>query len=143
MSSSGASLHHSSLAARQSSGYSKLAAAPAAKLDVLDWLWSESTKLLPTGLSGREFTHDAAANDNGDNALCTNFCSPSDSFMSKEHTRHVWINAPFTQLTAFVQHYLHCKQLSPDSTSASILVPGYLKASKASALGHDLAQAVY
>ena len=47
-------------------------------------------------------------------------------FMSKVHTGHIWINAPFTQLTAFVQHYLHCKQLSPDSTSACILVPGYL-----------------
>ena len=46
--------------------------------------------------------------------------------MSKEHTGHIWINAPFTQLTAFVQHYLHCKQLSLANTSACILVPGYL-----------------
>ena len=38
----------------------------------------------------------------------------------------MWINAPFTQLTAFVQHYMHCKQRSPDGTSACILVPGYL-----------------
>ena len=126
-------LHHQpSVAARQSSGYSKLAAASTAKSAAPDWVWSENRKLLPTvfheiqALCGREFTLDAAANDNGDNALCTNFCSPSNSFMSREHTGHIWINAPFTQLTTFVQHYLHCKQLSPDSTSACILVPGYL-----------------
>ena len=77
-------------------------------------------------MSGREFTLDAAASDSGDNTHCTDFCSPSNSFMSKVHTGHIWINAPFTQLTTFVQHYLHCKQLSPDSTSACILVPGYL-----------------
>ena len=46
--------------------------------------------------------------------------------MSKEHIGHIWINAPFTQLTTFVQHYLHCRQLSPDSTTACILVLGYL-----------------
>ena len=77
-------------------------------------------------MCGREFTLDAAASDGGVNAHCANFCSPSDPFMSKTHTGHIWINAPFTQLTAFVQHYLHCKQLSPDNTSACILVPGYL-----------------
>ena len=88
--------------------------------------------ILPTvfaevqALSGHSFTLDAAASDSGDNAHCTNFCSPSNSFMSSQHTGHIWINAPFTQLTAFVQHYLHCRQLSPDSTSACILVPGYL-----------------
>ena len=124
--------HQPSVAARQSSGYSKLAAASTAKSTAPDWVWSENRKLLPTvfheiqALCGREFTLDAAANDNGDNALCANFCSPSNSFMSTEHTGHIWINAPFTQLTTFVQHYLHCKQLSPDSTSACILVPGYL-----------------
>ena len=95
-------------------------------------MWSENRKLLPTvfqeiqALCGLDFTLDAAASDNGDNALCTNFCSPSNSFMSKAHVGHIWINAPFTQLTTFVQHYLHCKQLSPDNTTACVLVPGYL-----------------
>ena len=46
--------------------------------------------------------------------------------MSRIHTGHIWIHAPFTQLSTFLQHYLHCKQLSPDNTSACILVPGYL-----------------
>ena len=114
------------------SRHSHLAATHASESNAPDWLWSENRKLLPTvfqeiqALCGREFTLDAAASDGGVNAHCTNFCSPSDSFMSKMHTGHIWINAPFTQLTAFVQHYLHCKQLSPDNTSACILVPGYL-----------------
>ena len=34
--------------------------------------------------------------------------------------------ASSTQLTTFVQHYLHRKQLSPDNTTACILVPGYV-----------------
>lgn len=120
------------MATRQSSDYSKLVDNAAGKSAAPDWLWSKIRKLLLTdlqeiqALSGREFTLDAAALDSGENALCSNFCSPSTSFMSATHTGHIWINAPFTQLTAFVQHYLHCKSLSPDSTSACILVPGYL-----------------
>ena len=131
-SSRGASLQHAPVATGQATGYSKLAAAQPEKPATPDWLWSENRKLLPTvfqeiqALCGRNFTLDAAANDSGDNAVCTNFCSPSNSFMSKEHTGHIWINAPFTQLLSFVQHYLHCKQLSPDAASACILVPGYL-----------------
>ena len=97
-----------------------------------DWLWSEDRRLLPTAfseiqaLSGRTFTLDAAADGSGNNTHCTNFCSPSNSFLSTVHTGHIWINAPFTQLTAFLQHYLHCKQLSPDTTSACVLILGYL-----------------
>ena len=94
-------LRQPSVAARQS-GYSKLVAASAAKPTAPDWVWSENRKLLPTvfeeiqALCGREFTLNAAANDNGDNSVCAKFCSPSNSFMSKEHTGHIWINAPFT-----------------------------------------------
>ena len=104
----------------------------AAKPATPDWLWSEERKLLPTvfqevqALCGREFTLDAAATDSGSNAHCTNFCSPSKSFMPKTRTGLIWINAPFAQLTTFVQHYSHCKQLSFDSTSACIFVPSCL-----------------
>ena len=124
-------MHRVSVATGQSTGYSKLAAATA-QPTAPDWVWSENRKLLLTvfqeiqALCGRDFTLDAAASDNGDKALCTNFCSPCNSFMSKAHVGHIWINAPFTQLTAFVQHYLHCKQLSPYNTTACILVLGYL-----------------
>lgn len=36
-------------------------------------------------LSGSTFTLDAAASDSGGNAYGTNFCSPSDSVMSRKH----------------------------------------------------------
>ena len=78
-------------------------------------------------LSRKSFTLDAAANNSGDNAHCSAFCSPSNSFLSKLHTGHIWINAPFTALHEFVQHYLDCKQASP-SLTACILEPQFLLA---------------
>ena len=77
-------------------------------------------------LAGRAFTLDAAANDAKDNAICTKFCSSVNSFLDAEHTGHTWINPPLAQLLSFMQHYLHCKQLNPSSTSACVLFPGYL-----------------
>ena len=93
------------MAVLQSSGYSKLAVKTAVtvKPSAFDWLWSENRKLLPTvfeeiqALCGREFTLDAAANDSGpgDHALCTNSCSPSNSFMSKKQFGHIWNQCAF------------------------------------------------
>ena len=131
---------------KQSTGYSKLAstAAPCKpapttakpsriyKGPAPDWLWSEDRQLKKPvfaeiqALSGCKFTLDAAALDDGSNTQCTEFCSPANSFLDKTHTGHIWINAPFSKILSFVQHYLHCKQLSPDDTSACRLIPGYL-----------------
>ncbi len=97
-----------------------------------DWLWTEDRQIRKTAfadieaLSGRAFTLDAAANDIGDNAVCAAYCTLSNSFLDAEHTGHIWINAPYTKLPSFMQHYLHCKQMAPDATSACVLVPGYL-----------------
>ncbi len=38
---------------------------------------------------------------------------------------HIWVNAPFTLLLEFVQHYLQCKQAAPSPT-ACVVVPGFL-----------------
>ena len=130
---------------KQSTGYSKLATqtvcnnpvpAKAAfnspKPAAPDWLWSEDRQLKQTvfaeiqALSGRTFTLDAAALDDGSNAKCTEFCNPSNSFLDKVHTGNIWINAPFSKLLSFVQHYQHCKQLAPTDTFGCILIPGYL-----------------
>lgn len=98
-----------------------------------DWLETEDRRLLHSefaeieALSGRAFSADAAANDGGDDALCNDYCSPSKSFFDTvSHAGHIWIKAPFCKLLSFVQHQLHCKQLSPSSTSVCILVPGYM-----------------
>ncbi|DBA91448.1 TPA: hypothetical protein ACH3X1_003086 [Trebouxia sp. C0004] len=88
----------------QATGFSKMASCAA--LDPgqpsPEWLAREDRRILPhlfqklQHLSGKTFTLDAAANDPGDNAHYAAWCSPSNSFMGKLHTGHVWINAPFT-----------------------------------------------
>ena len=76
-------------------------------------------------MSSKSFTLDAAANDCGDNAHCSSFCSPSRFFLNELHSSHIWVNGPFTLLPEFVQHYLRCKQAA-SSTTACIVVPGFL-----------------
>ena len=75
--------------------------------------------------SGGTFTIDACASDNGDNALCNKFYSPSNSFLDVNDlsNQHVWLNAPFHKIGEFISHYLNVKSKSPDTTSACILVP--------------------
>ena len=77
-------------------------------------------------LSGREFTLDAAANDAGDNAMSTEYHSPSNSFLSRQHSAHVWLNAPFAKLVDFVKHYAARKVQQPD-LSACIVVLGLMQ----------------
>ena len=114
----------------QSSGHSKLASADAAHCDA-ELLNIQDRRLLPQyfaglqKLSGKPFTLDAAACGFGNNAHCAAFCSPSRSFLGKLHTGHLWINASFTLLLEFAQHYMQCKQAAP-STSACSVVPGVL-----------------
>ena len=75
--------------------------------------------------SGDLFTIDACACDNGNNALCDRYFSPSNSFLNVHDLKgqHVWLNAPFNRIADFISHYLAVKAKSPDSTSACILVP--------------------
>ena len=104
---------HPATAATSNSGYSKFACASSTP-SAPDWLWAEHRRLLPIAfaeiqaLLGRAFTLYVAVPDSSDNAHCANFCSPSNSFMSREHVGHMWVNAPFSQLASFLQHYLHC-----------------------------------
>lgn len=50
-------------------------------------------------LSGREFTLDAAANDANGYAMSAEYCSPSKSFVSKQHSGYVWLHASFAKLS--------------------------------------------
>lgn len=120
---------------RTQSGYSKLAhnnkppVHSSARLP--DYIKSDDRRIAVScfreiqALSSREFTLDAAANDSGNKAMCTEFCSPSNSFMSKQHSGNIWLNAPFAKLVDFPQHYAVCKEQQPD-LSACILVPSFL-----------------
>ena len=72
------------------------------------------------------FTLDACCNDNGNNAHCHNFCSPSNSFLDRDVSgQQVWMNPPFKHITAFIKHYLRCKSKAPTTTSACIVLPAY------------------
>ena len=77
-------------------------------------------------LIGRDFTYDAAANNDGSNAVCKLYASPAQSFLSHfdcaGHT--VWLHPPFDRIAAFLSQYNACKQLRPD-TSACILLPAW------------------
>ena len=113
----------------QSTGFSELAAADSAQCSAD--LNLQDRRLLPQcfadiqTLSGKSFTLDAASNSSGDNAHCSTFYCPTNSFLSKLHTGHIWINAPFTALHEFLEHYVACKEASP-TTTACILVPQFL-----------------
>ena len=75
-------------------------------------------------LSGHVFTLDACSNPSGDNALCKQFCSSDNSFLDHMVVgHHVWLNAPFSRLYEFIDHYITQKQTSPSTTSACIVVP--------------------
>ena len=90
----------------QSTGFSELPAADSAQCSI-DLLNLQDRHLLPQcfadihSLSGKSFTLDAAANSIGDNAHCSAFCGPTNSFLSKLHTGHKWIHEPFTALHEF------------------------------------------
>ena len=78
---------------------------------------------------GRTFTLDACANDSGDNALCARYCSPQQSFLERSLAgEHVWINPPFSNIRAFIDHYLAEKRRHPQTTSGCLLVPDWRQA---------------
>ena len=75
-------------------------------------------------LCGHKFTLDACSDPEGNNALCEQFCSPEHSFLDHSMVGHnVWLNAPFSRLFEFIDHYVTQKQTSPSNTSACIVVP--------------------
>jgi hypothetical protein len=70
------------------------------------------------------FDLDACCTADGSNALCNHYLSEKDSFLTaKLIGHHIWINAPFRNLFAFIQHYRLQKAKQPHTTSACILVP--------------------
>ena len=73
---------------------------------------------------GRKFDFDACCADDGHNKLCTDFASPSRSFMQADVSgRFVWIHPPHNSPTTFLQRYLECKTQAPHTTAACIVLP--------------------
>jgi hypothetical protein len=75
---------------------------------------------------GIEFTFDACANNNGDNARCARFASPAHTFDSADVRGHtVWLHPPYARINKFVRHYQQCKARSVHDTSACVVVPAW------------------
>lgn len=91
-----------------------------------EWLWAHRRL---------RFTFDAAARDDGSNAMCARYASPMRSFLETDVAGEcVWANPPFTHVRPWVLHYKACKRRNPEGTSAMFLVPqweqlrGFMKA---------------
>ena len=75
-------------------------------------------------LSNHTFTLDACANSQGDNALCSRYCSVEDSFLEKDlKGEFVWLNPPFKRANEFLEAYFAQKRMYPDQVGACILLP--------------------
>ena len=58
-------------------------------------------------LCPHQFTLDACANPQGDNALCPKYCSTQDSFLKRDlENEFVWMNPTFKRGHEFIDHYL-------------------------------------
>ena len=57
-------------------------------------------------LCNHTFTLDACANNFGDNVLCLRYCSPEDSFLSRDlQGEFAWLNPPFKRANEFLEAY--------------------------------------
>jgi hypothetical protein len=75
-------------------------------------------------LAGCRFTVDCCANPDGDNALVNRYFSADNSFLDTDQMgkEMLFINPPYEQIDAFVEHYLHLKTQNP-SLGAVLLLP--------------------
>ncbi len=74
-------------------------------------------------LSGRAFTLDGCASNNGDDALCPLYCTPDNFQQYDKRGHHTWLNPPYCNASALLQSYVQAKQLDPHNTSACIMLP--------------------
>jgi hypothetical protein len=73
------------------------------------------------GKLARPFSLDGFARDDGSNALCLHYCSPSRSFYDQDLANHmIWVHAPHDMLQRTFQHYFEHKG---PNTGAVFLVP--------------------
>jgi len=78
-------------------------------------------------MTGKRFTWDAAVNNEGTNALCTEYSTPANPFQAADVAgQHVWINPPAEQAETFLQRFFECWQKAPTITSGCIMLPQHL-----------------
>lgn len=72
---------------------------------------------------GVQFTLDGCADTDGRNSQCSNYCTPTSSFLSTElRGEHVWLHTPLNSHEPFVDHFL--TQYAADGTNTcTVLLP--------------------
>lgn len=71
------------------------------------------------------FDLDGAAAESGQNSQLPVWCSrAARSFLDEDVAgKNVWVNPPFRDARKFLEHYLTCKEMQPESTSACFVLP--------------------
>lgn len=67
------------------------------------------------------FDYDAACQSDGSDALIAHFTS--DFLSTNCAGKRIYANPPYSQLEAFMRHYVTCRDSSPEKTSAVFLLP--------------------
>lgn len=70
------------------------------------------------------FRLNACANNPGNNALCTQYCAPKGSFLSKDlQAEFIWLNPPFKRANDSLEAYFGQKREYPDHVRVCVLLP--------------------
>lgn len=73
---------------------------------------------------GQPFDYDACCNEeSGCDSKCPGYGSHGSFLETDVAGKHIWLNAPFAEMPAYLDHYLACKAKDPHHTSACIVVP--------------------
>lgn len=72
---------------------------------------------------GQVFDYDACCNyESGCDSKCPDYGSHGIFMETDVAGKHIWLNAPFAEMPAYLEHYLACKAKDPHHTSACIVV---------------------
>ena len=89
--------------------------------DTQDWMFDRK-RYHDLNLEYGPFTLDAAANANGDNAQCKQYCSKARSFLDQDcKGQTIWMNPPFDRIEEFLGHYLKQKEADPSIAGMFVL----------------------
>lgn len=73
---------------------------------------------------GQTLNFDACCKDeSGSDSKCSDWSSLGKFLETDVAGNRIWLNAPFANMPAYIEHYLQCKGKDPQHTSACIVVP--------------------
>lgn len=103
---------------------------PAEEEDRQEWVFDREEFLRLEREFG-PFDIDGACDSLGVNAqVAKAFCHKGDSFLEKDVSgMRIYLNPPYNNIEAFLQHYEECKRRAPTTTSGVFVLPRWAKAS--------------